>query len=125
MAQAVFNALIKPIMLYGSYAWTTATEENVKRVFKLQKQAARVILDANIRDRRTERPFRRLDWLPFKDEVNLQKCSLIFRRIRNEDDCPDDLMKLFPRNSDLRSDIRASRYLVCPFSNREQKGAYF
>ena len=69
--------------------------------------------------------FRRLDWLPFKDEVNLQKCSLIFRRIRNEDDCPDDLMKLFPRNSDLRSDIRASRYLVCPFSNREQKGAYF
>ena len=95
-------------MLYGSYAWTTATEENVKRVFKLQKQAARVILDANIRDRRTERPFRRLDWLPFKDEVNLQKCSLIFRRIRNEDDCPDDLMKLFPRNSDLRSDIRAS-----------------
>ena len=57
MAQPVFNALIKPIMLYGSYAWTTATEENVKRVFKLQKQAARVILDANIRDRRTERPF--------------------------------------------------------------------
>ena len=57
MAQAVFNALIKPIMLYGSYAWTTATEENVKRLFKLQKQAARVILDANIRDRRTERPF--------------------------------------------------------------------
>ena len=57
MAQAVFNALIKPIMLYGSYAWTTATEENVKRVFKLQKQATRVILDANIRDRRTERPF--------------------------------------------------------------------
>ena len=57
MAQAVFNALIKPIMLYGSYSWTTATEENVKRLFKLQKQAARVILDANIRDRRTVRPF--------------------------------------------------------------------
>ena len=57
MAQAVFNALIKPIMLYGSYAWTTATKKNVKRVFKLQKQAARVILNANIRDRRTERPF--------------------------------------------------------------------
>ena len=72
-------------MLYGSYAWTTATEENVKRVFKLQKQAARVILDANINDRSKEL-FRRLDWLSFKDEVNLQKCSLIYRRIRNEDD---------------------------------------
>ena len=61
-----FNALIKPILLYGSCAWTTATEENVKRVFKLQKRAARVILDANIRDK-SEDLFRRLDWLPFKD----------------------------------------------------------
>ena len=47
----LFNALIKPILLYGSCAWTTATEENVERVFKLQKRAARVILDANLRDR--------------------------------------------------------------------------
>ena len=36
------------------------------------------------------------------------------------------MTKLLPRNSDLRSDSRASRYgrfnLVYPFSNREQKG---
>ena len=102
-----FNALIKPILLYGSCAWTTATEENVKRVFKLQKWAARVILDPNIRDRSKDR-FRQLDWLPFKDEVNLQQCSLIFRCIRNEDDCPDYITKL--KNSDLRSDSRASHY---------------
>ena len=55
-----FYALIKIIMLYGSCACTRATEENVKRVFKLQKRAARVILDANIRDRSKEL-FRRLD----------------------------------------------------------------
>ena len=72
-------------MLYGSCAWTTATEENVKRIFKMQKQAARVILDANISDRSKEL-IRRLDWLPFKDEVNLQKCSKIYKGIRNEDD---------------------------------------
>ena len=41
-----FNALIKPIMLYGSCALCTASEENVNRVSKLQKRAARVILDA-------------------------------------------------------------------------------
>ena len=103
-----------------------ATEDNVKRIFKPQKQAARAILDANIRDRSKDL-FRRLDWLPFKDEVNLQKCSLTYRRIITKDDCPDYLTKLLPRNSDLRSDSRASRYgrfnLVCPFSNREQKGA--
>ena len=63
-----FNALIKPILLYGSCAWTTAMEENVKHVFKLQKRVARVILDANIRDR-SEDLFRLLDWLSFKDKV--------------------------------------------------------
>ena len=72
-------------------------EENVKRVFKLQKHAARVILDANIRDRSKDL-FKWLDLLPFEDEVNLQQCSLIFRRIRNEDDCPDYITKLLPRN---------------------------
>ena len=72
-------------------------EENVKRVFKLQKHTARVILDANIRDR-TKDLFKWLDWLPFEDEVNLQQCSLIFRRIRNEDDCPDYITKPLPRN---------------------------
>ena len=43
-------------------------------VFKLQKRAARVMLDANIGDRSKDLS-RRLDRLPFKDEVNLQKCS--------------------------------------------------
>ena len=60
------------------------------------------------------------------DEVNLQQCSLVFRRIRNEDDCPDYITKLLPRNSDLRSDSSASRYgrfnLVCPFYNKETEG---
>ena len=66
--------------------------------------------------------------MPFEDEVNLQKCSYIFRRIRNEDDCPDYLTKLLPRNSDLRSDSRASCYgrfdLVCPFYNGEKEGGH-
>ena len=46
-----FNALINPILLYGPCVWTMATEENVKHIFKLQRQAACVILDTNIRDR--------------------------------------------------------------------------
>ena len=57
-----FNALIKPIMLYGSCSWCAASEENVNRVSKLQKRAARVILDADIGER-SELLFRRLDWL--------------------------------------------------------------
>ena len=56
------NAVILSILLYGSCAWTTVTEENVKRVFKLQKRASSVILDANVRSRRKDF-IRQLDWL--------------------------------------------------------------
>ena len=61
-----FNALVKPIILYGSCAWCTASEENVNHVSKLQKRAARVILDADIGER-SELLFRQLDWLPLKE----------------------------------------------------------
>ena len=70
-------------MLYGTCARCTASEENVNRVSKLQKRVARVILDADIGER-SELLFRRLDWLPLKEELNLKSASLIIRRIKDE-----------------------------------------
>ncbi len=68
--------------------------------------------------------FRRLDWLPLKDELNLQKSSLIFTRINNENHCPSYITQLLPMNSDRH--CRTSRYgkhnLVCPYYNRESEG---
>ena len=75
-----FNALIKPIMLYGSCAWCTASEENVNRVSKLQKRAARVILDADIGER-SELLFRRLDWMPLKVELNLKRTCFFLKKL--------------------------------------------
>ena len=92
-----FKALIKPIMLYGSCTWCTASEENVNRVSKLQKRAARVILDADIGER-SELLFRQLDWLPLKEELNLKRSSLIFRRIKDENACPSYIAELLTRN---------------------------
>ena len=110
-----FNALIKPIMLYGSCAWCTASEENVNRVSKLQKRAARVILDADMGER-SELLFRRLDWMPLKEELNLKRTCLIFRRIKYENNCPSYITELLTRNSDRHG--RTSRYgkynVVCP-----------
>ena len=118
-----FNALIKPIMLYGSCTWCTASEEYVNRVSKLQKRAARVILDADIGER-SELLFRQQDWLPLKEELNVKRSSLIFRRIKDENVCPSYIAELLTRNSDRHT--RASRYgkynLVCPSYNRETEG---
>ena len=50
-------------MLFGSWVWTTAMEENGKHVFKLQKIAACAILDADFSEKSAVL-FGQLDWLP-------------------------------------------------------------
>ena len=40
-----YNAMIKPVILYGSTVRAVTSKENLNRVFKFQKRAARVILD--------------------------------------------------------------------------------
>ena len=69
------NALVKPITLYRSCAWGTASEENVKGEPKLQKRAVRVILEADIGEK-CEMLYRRHNWLPLKDELNKKKIKL-------------------------------------------------
>ena len=91
-----FNALIELIMLYGLCAWCTASEKKLQPLSKLQKRAARIILDAKIRERSKLR-FRRLDWLPLKAELNLKRTTLIFRRIKKENNCPSYIRELMTR----------------------------
>ena len=75
-----YNAMIRPLMLYGSRVWSSTLYNNIDRVYKLQKQAAHVILDAD-RGKRIASLINQLDWLPFKQEIIMQKCCLIFRQI--------------------------------------------
>ena len=51
-------------MLYGSSVWVSTSVDNLNKVFRLQKRAARVILNADTRANRVDL-FRELNWLPF------------------------------------------------------------
>ena len=42
-----YNATIKQIMMYGSSVWVSTSVDNLNEVFRLQKCAARVILNAD------------------------------------------------------------------------------
>ena len=53
--------------------YVTTSKCNIRRIFRLQKRAARVILGLKMRDQRTVTLFKRLDWLPFYDEINVNK----------------------------------------------------
>ena len=116
-----YNALIKPIMLYGSCVWSSTSCENINRIYKLQKRAARVILNTDRHERSTNL-FEQLNWLPLKDEIIMQKSCLLYKCMRGE--ARNYLRQLLVKNSGLhtRKTRHAEYGLVCPRYNRETEG---
>ena len=110
-----YNAMIKPVMLHGCCIWSTTSCENIDRVFKLQKRAARIILNADMSER-SARLFETLEWMPLSEEIELQKCCVIYKSVVGES--PSYMNQIFTRNSEMHS--RATRHsnfnLVCNFN---------
>ena len=63
-----FNAVIKPLMMYASTVWTSCNKEVLERVLRMQKRAARIILEAQ-RTSRTVTLFNNLNWITFYNEA--------------------------------------------------------
>ena len=117
-----YNAVIKPALMYGSTIWGSTSTENLRRVFRLQKRAARAILNVKIREERTVSLFNKLTWIPFYDETKINKCSIIYKCLQG--DTATYLSEKIIQVSDLSS--RTTRYsnitLRCPRYIREKEG---
>ena len=74
-----YISVIKPVLMYSSVIWSMTSQDNLRRVFRLQKRAARVILNVKVREERTITLFDRLNWIPFYDEININKCCIIYK----------------------------------------------
>ena len=110
-------------MLYGSSIWGSITlKQNLTRLLKLQKRAARVILNKNTRESRTVDLFKSLNWLPFVQEIKVNQCSLLMKRFQGQ--VPEYLETKLTRISDVST--RATRHsrktFYCPRYNRETEG---
>ena len=116
-----YNAIIKPVLLYGANIWTSTSKENLNNILRLQKRAARIILDAEPRSR-TLPLFNTLNWLPFYQEAYVNRCTLILKRTLNK--VPEYRKSLLQLNSDVHS--RNTRYsnlnLRCPIYNNSTEG---
>ena len=108
-------------MLYGSTVWSNCSSNNIMKLFKLQKRAVWIILEANTRSN-SVKLFKKLAWLHFYGEVKLNKSILVFKRLQGS--CPTYMYDLLKFNADLHT--RTGRYsklnLACPRFNRETEG---
>ena len=91
-----YNAMIKQVMLYGSTIWSNCSADNLTRILKLQKRAARVILGADTRSNSVNL-FNKSGWLSFYDEAKVNKCSLVLKRLQGN--CPSYMYDLLKCNA--------------------------
>ena len=117
--------MIKPVILYGANIWTSTSKGNINRIFKLQKRAARISLDAESRSRSVPL-FNSLNWIPFYHESYALRCSLLLKRILGK--TPVYLKQMLKLNSDTH--IRNTRFsnlnFNCPrYKNETENGRTF
>ena len=113
-----YKAVIKPVILYGANIWTSTSKGNINSIFKLQKRAARIILDAEPRSRSVSL----LNWIPFYHESYAIRCSLLLKRILGM--TPVYLKQMLKLNSDTHN--RSTRFsnlnFNCPRYKNETEG---
>ena len=65
--------MIRPVMAYVNVVWSSCDKHCLNRVLKLQKRAARIILDADSQAS-SAKSFNKLNWIPFYEQAKIAKC---------------------------------------------------
>ena len=73
--------VLKPSFLYGSGVWSSTSKANLDSILRLQKRAARVILNAPANSRSVDL-FNTLNWVPFYSESHINQGALIYKRLK-------------------------------------------
>ena len=109
-------------MLYLSPIWSSRSKELPERVLRMQKRAARIILDAE-RTTRTLTMFYELNRILFFIEAYINRCSISFWRL--EGTTPDYINSILKTNSEIhnRSTRFANLNFHCPVFKKAQKEA--
>ena len=96
-----FNFCIHNHLIYCSSAWGNCSSYLLSRLIRLQKRAARLLLDADFTQSSVSL-FSKLKWLPIFDLIKLRKLVLLFT-ILNNPDAPFFLKRKFNFLSSVRS----------------------
>ena len=114
-----YNGYILPLFDYCCTIWGETTYSNVERLFKLQKRAARIILNAKY-DVSSSSLFHKLGWLTIQKRIEYHKGVLMFKCVNKT--APDYLCNLFisctnATRYSLRSAEHGNLFVPRPNSN--------
>ena len=73
--------MIRPVMAYVNVVWYSCDTHRLNRVLRLQKRAARIILDADSQAS-SVKLFNKLKWIPFYEQAKIAKCCIIYKRLQ-------------------------------------------
>ena len=73
--------MIRPVIDYANVVWTSCDKHCLNRVQKLQKRAARIILDADYQAS-SVKLFNKLNWIPFLEQAKLTKCRITYNAFK-------------------------------------------
>ena len=118
-----FNYYIKPHLSYCSSIWGQTSKENLNRIIKLQKQAARLILNKDYTTPSAEL-LNELDWQLFPDSVQYQQALLVYKSLNNL--APHYMKDMFQHVHNIgRTNLRSASDHNYSFLERIQKGFVF
>ena len=89
-----YNSYILPIFDYGCMIWGQCSAYNIDRLLKLQKRAARIILQADFMAPSKEK-FQELGWLTFTQRVQYHICAMVFKSLNGQ--APEYLSNLLTK----------------------------
>ena len=107
-----FNSCIHNLFIYSSSAWGNCSSYLLSRLLRLQKRAARLLLDADFTEPSVSL-FSKLKWLPIFDLIKVRKLVILFT-ILNNPDAPFCLKRKFNFLSSVRS--AGLRTRACAFN---------
>ena len=82
VACQLYNALILPHLDFCCTVWgSPGNKFHTERITKLQKRAARIILQCGTQDYSSAELFKMLKWMPFQERVNFKTCILMFKSL--------------------------------------------
>ena len=113
--------MIRSALHYVSSILTSCDKENLVRVLKLQKRAARVISNAD-NQASSVTLFNRLQWLPFYEESKIAKCCVAYKHIQSEVPLYTEGSLILNSQQHNRATGYSNTHFICPTFNRMTEG---